>query len=136
MAENPELRPVIVVEDEVELRSAVRDSLIRFGFEVIEAATIADARRLAPRATSFCSTSGCPRLGDGLLLCAELAGVVPIIVISARGDETDQVVALKSSGLERLLPEAVLDERARRPVSLRAATPHREPGPPREGPLG
>jgi DNA-binding response OmpR family regulator len=87
-------RPVIVVEDEVELRSAVCDALIRFGFDVIEAATVADARRLAPEGELLLLDLGLPD-GDGLLLCAELAGILPIIVISARGDEADRVVALE-----------------------------------------
>ncbi len=88
------MRPVIVVEDEAELRWAVRDALIRFGFDVIEAATIADARRLAPDGDLLLLDLGLPD-GDGLVLCAELAGMLPIIVISARGDETDRVVALE-----------------------------------------
>jgi two-component system catabolic regulation response regulator CreB len=97
------VRPVIVVEDEVELRAAVRDSLIRFGFDVIEAATIADARRLAREGELLLLDLGLPD-GDGLLLCAELAGVLPIIVISARGDETDRVVALEL-GADDYLPK-------------------------------
>ena len=88
------MRPVIVVEDEAELRWAVRDALIRFGFDVIEAATIADARRLAPDGDLLLLDLGLPD-GDGLVLCAELAAMLPIIVISARGDETDRVVALE-----------------------------------------
>jgi DNA-binding response OmpR family regulator len=97
------VRPVIVVEDEIELRAAVRDSLIRFGFDVIEAATIADARRLAPEGELLLLDLGLPD-GDGLQLCAELAGVLPIIVISARGDETDRVVALEL-GADDYLPK-------------------------------
>jgi DNA-binding response OmpR family regulator len=97
------MRPVIVVEDEIELRSAVCDSLIRFGFDVVEAATIADARRLAPDGELLLLDLGLPD-GDGLLLCAELAGVLPIIVISARGDETDRVVALEL-GADDYLPK-------------------------------
>ncbi len=121
------MRPVIVVEDEVELRSAVRDSLIRFGFEVIEAATIADARRLAPEGDLLLLDLGLPD-GDGLLLCAELAGVVPIIVISARGDETDRVVALELGADDYLPKPFSTRELVARCRSVLRRT--REPGPP------
>jgi two-component system catabolic regulation response regulator CreB len=94
---------VIVVEDEVELRSAVRDALVRFGFDVIEAGSIVDARRLAPEGELLLLDLGLPD-GDGLVLCAELAGVLPIVVISARGDEADRVVALEL-GADDYLPK-------------------------------
>jgi DNA-binding response OmpR family regulator len=88
------MRPLIVVEDELELRDAVTDALKRYGFDVIGATTIADARRLAGQGELLLLDLGLPD-GDGLLLCRELAGTLPIIVISARGDEADRVVALE-----------------------------------------
>jgi two-component system response regulator RegX3 len=97
------VRPVVVVEDEVELRSAVHDALVRYGFDVIDAGSIADARRLAPDGDLLLLDLGLPD-GDGLQLCADLAGTLPIIVISARGDETDRVVALEL-GADDYLPK-------------------------------
>ncbi|HSB87171.1 MAG TPA: response regulator transcription factor, partial [Ilumatobacteraceae bacterium] len=94
---------MIVVEDEVELRAAVRDALVRYGFDVIEASTVAQARLLAPDGALLLLDLGLPD-GDGLILCAELASVVPIIVISARGDETDRIVALEL-GADDYLPK-------------------------------
>jgi len=88
------MRPVAMIEDEVELRRAVGDALQRYGFEVLEGSTIADAERLAPIADLLLLDLGLPD-GDGLDLCARLAGIVPVIVISARGDEADRVVALE-----------------------------------------
>ena len=77
------MRPIAMIEDEVELRRAVRDGLVRYGFEVVEGSTIADARRLAPDADLLLLDLGLPD-GDGLSLCSELAGVVPLIVLSTR----------------------------------------------------
>ena len=88
------MRPVAMIEDEDELRRAVGDALRRYGFDVLEGSTIADAERLAPIADLLLLDLGLPD-GDGLSLCAELASVVPLIVISARGDEADRVVALE-----------------------------------------
>ena len=88
------MRPIAMIEDEVELRRAVRDALVRYGFEVLEGSTIADAQLLAREAELLLLDLGLPD-GDGLGLCSELARVVPLIVISARGDEADRVAALE-----------------------------------------
>ena len=85
---------IAMIEDEVELRRAVRDLLQRYGFETLEGATIADARALAGQADLMLLDLGLPD-GDGLSLCSELAGRVPLIVLSARGDEADRVAALE-----------------------------------------
>jgi DNA-binding response OmpR family regulator len=85
---------IAMIEDEVELRRAVRDLLQRYGFEILEGATIADARALAGQADLMLLDLGLPD-GDGLSLCAELAESVPLIVLSARGDEADRVAALE-----------------------------------------
>jgi two-component system, OmpR family, response regulator RegX3 len=88
------VRPIAMIEDEVELRLAVRDALVRYGFDVLEGSTMLDAKRLAPDAELLLLDLGLPD-GDGLSLCTELAHVVPLIVISARGDEADRVAALE-----------------------------------------
>ncbi len=85
---------IAIVEDEVELRSAVRDLLVRYGFVVLEGSTIAEARLLAVSADLMLLDLGLPD-GDGLSLCAVLAASVPLIVLSARGDESDRVAALE-----------------------------------------
>jgi two-component system response regulator CpxR len=63
-----------------------------------------------------------------LLLCAELAGVLPIIVISARGDETDRVVALELGADDYLPKPFSTRELVARCRSVLRRT--REPGPP------
>jgi DNA-binding response OmpR family regulator len=85
---------IAMIEDEVELRRAVRDLLQRYGFETLEGSTIADARALAGQADLLLLDLGLPD-GDGLSLCGELAERVPLIVLSARGDEADRVAALE-----------------------------------------
>ena len=85
---------IAMIEDEAELRHAVRDLLMRYGFDVREGGTIADARRLAPEVDLVLLDLGLPD-GDGLGLCRELAAIVPVIVLSARGDEADRVAALE-----------------------------------------
>jgi len=85
---------IAMIEDEVELRLAVRDLLRRYGFETLEGSTIAEARTLAGQADLMLLDLGLPD-GDGLSLCGELAEQVPLIVLSARGDEADRVAALE-----------------------------------------
>ena len=85
---------IAMIEDEVELRLAVRDLLQRYGFETLEGSTVAEARTLAGQADLMLLDLGLPD-GDGLSLCGELAEKVPLIVLSARGDEADRVAALE-----------------------------------------
>ena len=88
------MRPILVVDDEAELAEAVVAALRRHGFACEWVSTLADAVVRAPDAELVLLDLGLPD-GDGLTLCASLASKVPVVVISARGDEVDRVMALE-----------------------------------------
>lgn len=88
------MRPILVVDDEPELAEAVISALERHGFECDWVTTLADAMTRASKAELVLLDLGLPD-GDGLTACAQIAGQAPLIVISARGDEVDRVLALE-----------------------------------------
>ena len=87
-------RPVLVVDDEAELAAAVMSALHRHGFKSEWVTTLAGARTKVADAELMLLDLGLPD-GDGLTACSEFAKQVPLIVISARGDEVDRVLALE-----------------------------------------
>jgi DNA-binding response OmpR family regulator len=89
---------VLVVEDEPGLGRLVRDYLERAGFTVVVATSGRDGlaqARLVPPALVILDL-GLPDL-DGLDVARELrrVGDVPIVILTARGDETDRIVGLE-----------------------------------------
>jgi two-component system KDP operon response regulator KdpE len=90
---------VLIVEDEARLRRFLRPSLAAHGYRVIEAATAEDGitmiRQQVPDIVLL--DLGLPDL-DGLEMTRRIRhwSHVPIVVISARGQETDKVTALDS----------------------------------------
>ena len=90
---------VLVVEDDPAVAEPLLDGLRRNGFEVEH---VAYALQAVPAATSGAGVDivlldlGLPD-GDGLEVLRELRRVsdVPVIIASARGDETDRVVGLE-----------------------------------------
>ena len=116
---------VLVVEDEPQMRRFLRAALTARPFRLLEAATVSEAKLLA--------TSHNPELvlldlglpdGDGIELTASLRtwSRVPIIVISARGRESDKVAALDAGADDYLTKPFGLDELlARMRVALRHA---------------
>ncbi len=87
-------RPILVVDDEAELAAAVMTALGRHGFESRWVTTLDEARSGAAAAQLVLLDLGLPD-GDGLSACAEIADIGPLIVISARGDEVDRILALE-----------------------------------------
>src|SRR3954451_16738651 len=88
---------VLFVEDEVTIATAFSNTLRREGFEPELVRTLAEARAAVARRT--------PDLvlldltlpdGDGRDLCRELRDTsdVPIIILTARGAESDRIVGL------------------------------------------
>lgn len=127
---------VLVVDDEPQIRRAVRTALIGHGYGVATAGTGAEAL------TTFIDWRPDVVLldlilpdRDGLAICQEIRALAstPIIVLSARGEEHDKVAALdrgaddyltKPFGVEELLARIRV---ALRHVAQRAADAATEP---------
>ncbi len=86
---------VLLVEDDDGIAGPLCSGLAREGFVVQRAATVAEARAADDYELVVLDL----RLpdGDGLDLCRDLraASAVPIIIVSARGEEADRVVGLE-----------------------------------------
>jgi DNA-binding response OmpR family regulator len=92
------MRTILVVEDESAISSLVRDYLEHAGFGVLTAsdgaAALATFRARRPDAVVL--DLGLPRV-DGLdvLRAIRRDSAVPIVIVTARGDETDRVTGLE-----------------------------------------
>ncbi|HEX5497690.1 MAG TPA: response regulator transcription factor, partial [Thermomicrobiales bacterium] len=92
------MKQILVVDDEPEIARIVRDYLAAAGFGVT-VATDGDSALAAARAGRpdlVILDLGLPRR-DGLDVLRELrrAGDVPVVVLTARGEETDRIVGLE-----------------------------------------
>ena len=91
-------RTILIVEDEESITTPLAEALERDGFKPEIAHTVADAlgrgRTLRPDLVLL--DIGLPD-GSGLDVCRELRSTsnVPIIILSARGEEADRVVGLE-----------------------------------------
>jgi two-component system alkaline phosphatase synthesis response regulator PhoP len=92
------MKTVLVVEDEAGIARLIRDYLEQAGFAVQLAADGEQALRLAKAVPPelVVLDLGLPGI-DGLDVTRELrrTSAVPIIVVTARGDETDRIVGLE-----------------------------------------
>ncbi|HEY5920954.1 MAG TPA: response regulator [Kofleriaceae bacterium] len=91
---------VLVIEDDQQMRRFLRTVLAGQGHTIVEAGTVAtgidEVRRARPDVVLL--DLGLPD-GDGLAVIAEMRPAeprVPVIVLSARGQEGDKVIALDS----------------------------------------
>ena len=86
---------VLLVEDDASIAEPLIDGLARYGFLVDWVATGA-AVLTAPPASMVLLDLGLPDI-DGLEVCRRLrhTGDVPVIMLTARGDECDRVVGLE-----------------------------------------
>jgi two-component system KDP operon response regulator KdpE len=114
---------VLLVEDEVEMRRALRPSLRAHGYQLVEAGTGREALAQAAGRNPdvILLDLGLPD-GDGLTVVRDLRRVTqaPIIVISARGQERDKVAALDLGANDYLTkPFGVVELQARIRVALR-----------------
>jgi DNA-binding response OmpR family regulator len=106
--EDPAMR-VLLVEDDASIAEPLIDGLARYGYLVDWVAT-GVAALSAPPATTVLLDLGLPDI-DGLEVCRRLrrAGDIPVIMLTARGDECDRVVGL----------EVGADDYLAKPFSLR-----------------
>ena len=91
-------RTILLVEDEESITTPLAEALERDGFRAEIAHTVADglAKGRAVRPDLVLLDIGLPD-GSGLDVCRELRAwsSVPIIILSARGEEADRVVGLE-----------------------------------------
>jgi DNA-binding response OmpR family regulator len=90
---------VLVVEDDAAIRRGIVDALDFAGYETLEAANGTDGKRMAVRAGYDLMLLDLVLPGpDGLEILAETRTsrpTVPVIILTARGEESDRVKGLK-----------------------------------------
>ena len=104
---------VLLVEDEPSIVEPFVRALSRNGFDTVVAGTAAEARRLAgePGIDVVLLDLGLPD-GDGRDVCRELRrdSDVPIIMLTARGTETDKIVGLELGADDYVVKPFAIDE--------------------------
>jgi two-component system KDP operon response regulator KdpE len=125
---------ILVVDDEVQVRRFLRATLTSHGFQCLEAATAEDGlRELAQRQPDVVLLDlGLPDL-DGIEFTRRVRSwsKVPILVLSARGQEKDKIAALESGADDYLTkPFGVGELVARIKVALRHVAGNAAPGEP------
>ncbi len=121
MPDSPPL--ILVVEDEMPIRRFLRTTLIQHGYRVIEAATAQEGfgRIMGDKPDLLLLDLGLPDM-DGFLMTRQLRewNNLPIIVLTARGQEQDKVTALDAGADDYLTkPFGVNELLARIRVALR-----------------
>jgi DNA-binding response OmpR family regulator len=89
---------ILVVEDERAISEPLAESLVREGFEPTVAATVAEAElRFESNEPDLVLLDVMLPDGDGRDLCREIRrrSDVPIVMLTARGEEVDRVVGLE-----------------------------------------
>jgi two-component system, OmpR family, KDP operon response regulator KdpE len=124
---------VLLVEDELQMRRFLRTTLRVHEYQVVEAGTAREAlMQAAGRNPDLILLDlGLPD-GDGLDVARQIrrSAHMPIIVISARGQEHDKVAALDLGADDYLTkPFGVQELLARVRVALRHASPPASPAP-------
>jgi len=121
-AEGPK---ILVVEDEQEIRRFLRVSLASYGYRLVESATGKDGlmQAASQQPDLILLDLGLPDM-DGMQLIAEVRqwSHVPIVILSARGQDQDKVNALDAGADDYLTkPFSVGELLARIRVALRHA---------------
>ena len=90
-------RTILLVEDETSIREPLAEVLRSEGFETLVAGTVAEALEQARREPDLVLLDVMLPDGSGYDVCRELRrdSQVPIIMLTARGEEADRVVGLE-----------------------------------------
>jgi len=90
-------RTILLVEDETSITEPLAEALSGEGFETQVAGTVAEALELARNAPDLVLLDVMLPDGSGFDVCRELrqSSRVPIIMLTARGEEADRVVGLE-----------------------------------------
>jgi two-component system, OmpR family, response regulator RegX3 len=90
-------RTILLVEDEKSIRDPLADVLRSEGFDTLVAGTVAEALEQARRDPDLVLLDVMLPDGSGFDVCRELrqSSQVPIIMLTARGEEADRVVGLE-----------------------------------------
>lgn len=131
------MRKVLVLEDESSIRSFIVINLRRAGYDVIEAETGEDAlERLKEHPDAKVALLDIMLPGiDGLEVCRRLKGDrmtsnIPIIMLTARGDEVDKILGLELGADDYITkPFSVRELGARVKSLLRRVAPQQESEP-------
>ena len=129
MSTSSDLPVVLLVEDETSIAEPFARALEREGFNPVVAPTAARARELfAQRRPNIVLLDLTLPDGDGRELCREWRreSQVPIIMLTARGTETDRVVGLELGADDYVVkPFSAAEVAARIRAVLRRAAPDR-----------
>ncbi len=129
---------VVLIEDDPTISVPLADGLMRSGFDVVAVATAADGLAAVDGSDLVLLDLGLPDL-DGSEVCRRIrqTSSVPIIVISARGDEIDRVLLLESGADDYVVkPFGTRELSARIRAVARRTMPEEAPERQRElGPL-
>ena len=122
---------ILIVDDEIQIRKFLRATLASHEYQVSEADKVADALKLLTTHPPdlMLLDLGLPD-GDGLDVIKELRGwnQLPVIVLSARGQEQDKVTALELGADDYLTkPFGAAELLARIGVALRHARANSQP---------
>jgi two-component system, OmpR family, response regulator RegX3 len=129
-------RTILMVEDEESITIPLSEALAREGFDTEVAGTVAEALEAAGRlAPDLVLLDVMLPDGSGYDVCRELRreSKVPIIMLTARGEETDRVVGLELGADDYIVkPFSAREVAARIRAVLRRAGEAAPAGPPRE----
>jgi DNA-binding response OmpR family regulator len=132
VTDNPEMPTVLVVDDEPIVREVVVRYLERDGFRTLEAGDGIRARELLTEATPSLVVLDVMLPGlDGLELCRWIRSRsgLPVILLTARGEEADRIV-----GLELGADDYVTKPFSPRELAARVRSVLRRSGPPQTAP--
>jgi two-component system, OmpR family, response regulator RegX3 len=132
----PGRRTILMVEDEESITVPLSEALAREGFDTEVAGTVAEAVEVAGRlAPDLVLLDVMLPDGSGYDVCRELRreSKVPIIMLTARGEETDRVVGLELGADDYIVkPFSAREVAARIRAVLRRAGEAAPPAPSRE----